>query len=52
MDFIGYAYSIKDLKDILNSVPEYYAVTVEVTDFTFSSPEVYKNESRQEIILK
>ena len=52
MEFIGHAYDVKELKSILEELPDYYTV-VNQSDGQVSSPvEVYKDESRQEIILK
>ena len=52
MEFIGYAYDIRELKSILDNVPDYYTVVVQTDDYTNSTPEVYCDEARQEIVLK
>ena len=52
MEFIGYAYYVKELRSILEELPGYYTV-VNQSDGQVSSPvEVYKDESRQDIVLK
>lgn len=52
MEFIGYAYDVKELKSILADLPDYYTVVVSTSEYTNSTPEVYYNESRQEVIFK
>lgn len=52
MEFIGYAYNVKELREILSTVPDYATVVVHVTECTNSTLEVYYDESRQEVILK
>ena len=52
MEFIGYAYDVKELKSILEDLPDYYTIVVQFSGDTNSTPEVYKDESRQDIILK
>ena len=52
MEFIGYAYDVKELIEILSTVPDYATVVIHVTEDTNSTPEVYYDESRQEVILK
>lgn len=52
MEFIGYAYDVKELKSILETVPDYYTVVVNTSEYTHSTPEVYIDESRQEVIFK
>lgn len=52
MEFIGYAYNVKELREILSTVPDYATVVVHVTEDINSTPEVYYDESRQEVILK
>lgn len=52
MEFIGYAYDVKELREILSTVPDYATVVVHVTEDTNSTPEVYYDEARQEVILK
>lgn len=52
MTFIGHAYDVRELRSILEDLPDYYTV-VNQSDGQVSSPvEVYKDESRQDIILK
>ena len=52
MEFIGHAYNVQDLKNILEDLPDYYFV-VNQSDGQVTSPvEVYKDESRQDIVLK
>lgn len=52
MEFIGYAYDVKEFIQILSTVPGYATVVVNTSDYTNSTPEVYYDEARQEIILK
>ena len=52
MEFIGHAYDVKDLKSILADLPDYYSVEVQQSVYVSSPVEVYKDESRQDIILK
>ena len=52
MEFIGYAYDVKELREILSTVPDYATVVVHIAEDTNSTPEVYYDESRQEVILK
>ena len=52
MEFIGNAYNVKELKSILEELPDYYTV-INQSDGQVGSPvEVYKDESKQDIILK
>ena len=52
MEFIGHAYDVKELKSILDELPNYYSVEVQLSVYVSSPVEVYKDESRQEIVLK
>jgi hypothetical protein len=52
MEFIGYAYDVKELKSILTDLPDYYTVVVNTSEYTNSAPEVYYDEARQEVIFK
>ncbi len=52
MEFIGYAYDVKELKSILEDLPDHYTVVVQTSEYTNSTAEVYKDESRQEIVFK
>ena len=52
MTFIGYVYAVKELKSILDDIPDYYSVVVQASGDTNSTLEVYKDESKQDIILK
>ena len=52
MEFLGYAYDIKELKSILDNIPDYYTVVVQTSEYTNSTPEVYYDEARQEVIFK
>lgn len=51
MEFIGYVYSVKDLKEILNDMPDYYSVAVRENTPALSTPEVYLNESGMEVVI-
>ena len=51
MEFIGYAYDVKELKSILEDLPDYYYVVVKTGGDT-NGVKVYKDESRQDVILK
>ena len=51
MEFIGYIYSVKDLKEILADMPDYYSVSVKENTPELSTPEVYRNESAMEIVI-
>lgn len=52
MEFIGYAYDVKELIEILSAVPDFYTIVVQHSGDTNSTPEVYKDESKQDIIIK
>ena len=51
MEFIGYIYSVKDLKEILDDMPDYYSVAVKENAPSLSTPEVYRHESAMEIVI-
>lgn len=52
MEFISHAYDVKELKNILDELPNYYSVEVRSSVYASSPVEVYKDESRQEVVLK
>ena len=52
MEFIGYDYDVKELKSILDTVPDYATIVANASDGTNATPEVYYDEARQEVILK
>ena len=52
MEFIGHAYDVRELKSILDELPNYYSVVVQPSVYASSPVEVYKDESEQEVILK
>lgn len=52
MEFIGYAYDVRALKEILAEVSDYCTVVILSAEPQLSTPEVYYDEARQEIIFK
>ena len=52
MEFIGHAYDVRELKSILEELLDYYTVEVQPSVYASFPVEVYKDESRQDIILK
>ena len=52
MEFLGYAYDVKELIEILRSAPEHYTIAIHSADCSYSTPEVWYDESRREIIFK